>query len=269
MMMILSGGYFVQAQTPTELIYTVNKEGKIMAVPKYRTYELGIPAYSYKSYTPSSNREMEMKLKEFVPELPLSLDERPMDMQVLSAAYRPFFDIYAPMMRAVSPMAYDFSETSIVPINEKMAFFAIGTQYTWPGMGGQTTISPGMIWQQDKWTITGGGFAGRFYTPLNLSPGYVIGAHLQIGYDVNERITLRSWGKYAHYGNRENYNPYMLMNPFFNHTSVGGAAEYMLNEHFGIGGGVNYDYNPYNRRMERQYLLFPVFRNKNIKISVW
>jgi hypothetical protein len=268
-MMMSWGVYVVPAQTPAELIYTVNREGKMIAVPKYKTYELAIPAYSYKSYTPSSNRAMEIKLKEFVPGLPLSLDERPMDMQVLLAAYRPFFDIYAPMMRAVSPMAYDFSETSVVPINEKMAFFATGARYSWPGMGGQATISPGMIWHQDKWTVTGGGFAGRFYTPFNLSPGYVVGAHLQIGYDVNERITLRSWGKYAYYGNGENYNPYMLMNPFFNHTSMGGAAEYMLNEHFGIGGGVNYEYNPYKQRMEPQYLLFPVFRNKNIKIGVW
>jgi hypothetical protein len=238
-------------------------------LPKYKTYELTIPAYTYKLYTPFSKTDMDVKLKEFVPQAGLSLDDRPMDMQVLSAAYRPFFDIYAPMMRAVSPMAYDFRETSIFPLNNNVAFFVTGSQSTWPGMGGQTTISPGMIWQQDKWTITGGAFAGRFYTPVNLSPGYVAGAHLQIGYDVNERITLRTWGKYAQYGNGENYNPHMLLNPFFNHTSVGGAVEFMLNEAFGVGGGVNYEYNPFKRRMEPQYMLYPVFRHKNIKISAW
>jgi hypothetical protein len=212
---------------------------------------------------------MEIKLREFVPELPLSPDERPMDMQVLSAAYRPFFDIYAPMMRAVSPMAFDFSETSVVPLNDNLAFFTTGAQYSWPGMGGQTIVNPGMIWRQDRWTVTGGGFAGRFYTPLNPSPGYMGGANLQVRYDVNKRIAFRTWGQYAHYGNGENYNPFMLTDPFFNHTSVGSAVEFMLNESFGIGGGVNYNYNPHKRRMERQYMLFPVFRNKTIKIGVW
>ncbi|MDR1200141.1 MAG: hypothetical protein LBL58_00740 [Tannerellaceae bacterium] len=269
LMMILSGIYFVQAQTPAELTYTVNKEGKIKAIPKYRTYELAIPAYSYKSYTPSSKMDMEMNLQKFVPESRLSLDQRPMDMQVLSDAYRPFFDIYAPMMRAVSPTAFDFRETAIVPINNNVAFFTTGAQYSWPGMGGQTTINPGMIWRRANWTITGGGFAGRFYTPFNPHPGYMAGANLQVRYDVNERIALRTWGQYAFYGEGEGYNPFMLMSPFYNHTSVGGAVEFMLNDNFGIGGGVNYEYNPHRRRMEPQYQLFPVFRSKSIKIGVW
>ncbi|MDR1624787.1 MAG: hypothetical protein LBS04_07430 [Tannerellaceae bacterium] len=267
-MMILSGMCFVRAQMPAELSYTVNKDGKIMAFPKYKTYELAIPAYSHKSYMPSSKTDAAMKRQEFTTGFQLSLDDRPMDIQILSAAYRPFFDIYAPMMRAVSPMAFDFSETSIVPINTNMAFFTTGSQYTWPGAGGMTTINPGMIWRQANWTITGGGFAGRFYTPVNLHPGYMAGANLQVTYDVNERIALRTWGQYAFYGEGENDNPYMLLNPFYKHTSVGGAAEFMLNENFGIGGGVNYEYNPHKRRMEPQYLLYPVFRSKNIKIGV-
>lgn len=261
--------HFVQAQTPAELTYTVNKEGKIIAIPKFKTYELNIPEYSYKSYTPSSNREIEMKLQEFMPEFQPVLDERPMDMQVLSAAYRPFFDIYAPMMYAVSPMAFDFSETSINPISDNLAFFTTGTQYSWPGLGRITTINPGMIWHQDNWTITGGGFAGRFHTPFNPHPGYMGGVNLQVRYDINERIALRTWGQYAFYGDGEKDNPHMLMNPFFNHTNVGGAVEFMINENFGIGGGVNYEYNPRLRRMQPQYLVFPVFKSKNIKVGIW
>ncbi|MDR0748351.1 MAG: hypothetical protein LBF62_02115 [Tannerellaceae bacterium] len=269
MMMILSGVCVMRAQMPAKLTYTVNKEGKIMALPKYKTYELAFPAYSYKPYAASHEMDVEMKGREFTPGFQLSLNESPMDIQVLSTAYRPFFDIYAPMMRAVSPMAFDFRETSIVPINDNITFFTAGSQYTWPGVGGMTMINPGMIWRQANWTISGGGFAGRFYTPFNLHPGYMAGANLQVRYDVNKRIALRTWGQYAFYGKKENYNPYMLANPFYNHTSVGGAAEFMINDNFGIGGGVNYEYNPYKRRMEPQYMLYPVIRNVGIKIGAW
>jgi len=269
LIMISLGVLLVQGQTPAELTYTVSKEGKIIAIPKFRAYELNIPQYSYKSYTPASNREIEMKLQEFMPEFQPSLDERPMDMHVLSAAYRPFFDIYAPMMHAVSPMAFDFRETSIYPINDNTAFFATGAQYSWPGLGGLTTINPGMIWNQDNWTVTGGGFAGRFYTPFNPHPGYMGGVNLQVRYDVNERLAFRTWGQYVHYGEGEKDNPHMLMNPFYNHTSVGGAMEFMINENFGMGVGVNYEYNPRRRRMEPQYLIFPVFRSKNVKVGIW
>jgi hypothetical protein len=269
LLMVVSGGCFVGAQMPAELTYSVNKEGKVIALPKYKTYELAMPAYSFKLHAPSSGMDMDVKWQEFVPGFQLSLNDRPMDIQVLSAAYRPFFDIYAPMMRAVSPTAYDFTETSVFPVNKNVAFFATGSQSTWPGLGGMTTINPGMIWQQSNWTVTGGVFGGRFYTPFNLHPGYMAGANLHVRYDVNERLALRTWGQYAFYGEGENYNPYMLQSPFYNHTGVGGAAEFMLNESFGVGAGVNYEYNPFKRRMEPQYLLYPVFKNKHIKISAW
>ncbi|MDH6305768.1 hypothetical protein M2459_002476 [Parabacteroides sp. PF5-5] len=260
---------FTTVLAQSDFSLTVNKEGKIVVIPKMRDYELKVPELSYKTYTPSSRFEIETKLREFMPEIQPGFDERPMDMQVLSAAYRPFFNIYAPMLRRISPMAFDFSETVVVPTNENLAFFTTGSQYSWPGLGGLTTINPGMAWSLDKWTVTGGGFAGRFFTPFNPSPGYLGGVNMQVRYDINERLALRTWGQYAFYNDSEKNNPHMLMNPYFNHTNVGGAVEFMINENFGIGAGVNYEFNPRLRKMEPQYLIFPVFRSKNVKVGIW
>ena len=59
-----------------------------------------------------------------------------MDMQVLSAAYRPFFNPFTPMLRRVSPMALDFQEASFTPISETTGLLTVGEQFTWPGVGG-------------------------------------------------------------------------------------------------------------------------------------
>lgn len=250
----------------SEMDYILNGEGKLTAIPRYKTFELKMPKYSYLSYTPSSMLSIDSKLRQFHPDITTTgLDERPMDMQVLSEAYKPFFNVFSPMLRRVSPMAFDFSETSVTPISETTAFVVNGQQYSWPGAGGLTTVSPTLVWRQDKWTLSGGAFAGRFFTPFNYSPGYMGGVNAMASYEATDWLTVKAWGQYAQYGKDEKYNPHMLLNPFYNHTNVGGSMEFKITENFGIGMGVNVEYNPWNRKMEPQYLVYPVFKSGRFK----
>lgn len=255
----------VLSHAQKELAMFIDKAGKIVVIPKLTHYDLNIPEFSYNTYltTSDSKRELEKRLNEFVPTSTFSsLTERPMDMQVLSGAYRPFFNIYAPMLRRVSPMAFDFQETTFSPLNENFGVMITGTQYTWPGAGGLTTISPRLVWQNGPLSIAGGGFAGRYYTPFNPSPELMLGVDTHIRYDINDRFAVRAWGQYVHYQDDEKNNPHMLMNPFYNHTGVGGAFEVKFNDNFGIGVGVNYEYNHLQRRMQPEYLIYPVFKTK-------
>ncbi len=253
----------VQAQSLFELAETAS--GKLIYLPRRQAFEFKwqIPEVVYQSYTPSSTLEMDRLLRAYMPDfVSTSVAERPMDMQILSAAYRPFYDEYAPMMRSVSPMAFDFQETSLVPLNAQTAFFTTGRQFTWPGAGGITDIRSGLIWQQDRWTLSGSAFAGRYFTPFNVSPDFVAGAGMDVRYQVNDWLGVRGWGQYTHYDKHERYNPHMLLNPSYNHTGAGGAIELYLNEDFGVGMGVNYEFNPWKRKMEPQYLVYPIFRRR-------
>lgn len=264
--MWLIGVICIHVEAQSDLTFTMDKEGKILIIPREKHYELNLPKFSYKSYTPASTRLIESKLQEFMPGQPLRADERPMDMQIASAAYRPYFNVFTPMLRQVSPMALDFNETSVIPLNDHFSFVVNGRQYTWPGAGGLTEITPELMWQNERWMLSVGGFAGKFYTPFNPSPALTGGAHVQARYAVTEWMALRGWGQYAAYGDEEK-NPHMLLNPFYNHTSVGGALEFNFTENFGVGFGVNYEYNPIRRKMEPQYLVYPIFRSKNIRIG--
>ena len=260
------------AQAQYDLMYTVNKEGKIIVLPKLKPYEFHISPTTYYSYTPASIKNMEFKLQNFTSDYPKIPDERPMDMQILSEAYKPFFNVFSPMLHRVSPTAFDFVEASFVPITENLTFLTVGRQSTWPGAGGTTIVSPMLSWRSDNWTITGGGYAGRYFTPFNSSPGFLGGANLNVKYDVTDWMAVRAWGQYALYQGsntdaNEKFNPHMLMNPFYPHTSVGGAFEFNLNENIGLGVGVNYEFNPVRRKMEAQRLIYPVIRSGKIKIG--
>ena len=123
-------------QAQSDLTWIRTKEGRMVAVPKRAVFDLNLPKFTYKSFTPSDRQLIEAKLREFIPDLPVQSayeQERPMDMIISSAAYQPFFNPYTPMLRRVSPMALDFHEVSIIPVSEQVAFITSGQQYTWPG----------------------------------------------------------------------------------------------------------------------------------------
>lgn len=254
-----------------EMTFMLNKEGKVIVIPKRKTYELQIPAYSYKSYTPASTLLTDMKLREFTPETPPGApDELPMNMQTLSDAYRPFFNVYMPMLRRVSPFALDFSETTVVSLGDNWALLTSGVQATWPALGGMTGINPSLVWKQGRWTLSGGGFAGRFYTPLNLSPGFMGGANVQMRYQASKRLALRAWGQYAAYsGKEDDQTPFLLMNPSMNHTGAGGGVEFMFTPNLGLGAGVKYEYNPMTRKLSPQYIFSPLIKSKVFQIQLW
>ena len=130
-------------QAQSDLTWIRTKEGRMVAVPKRAVFDLNLPKFTYKSFTPSDRQLIEAKLREFIPDLPVQSayeQERPMDMIISSAAYQPFFNPYTPMLRRVSPMALDFHEVSIIPVSEQVAFITSGQQYT---HGPASVVLPG------------------------------------------------------------------------------------------------------------------------------
>ncbi|MDL2266181.1 hypothetical protein LJC43_07355, partial [Parabacteroides sp. OttesenSCG-928-G21] len=96
--------YTVSAQSGFGLLE--NSEGKVIVIPREAQFNLKIeiPEATYNSYIPSSTNELEKRLQEFQPDYqPRSVDQRPMDMQVLSDAYKPFFNAFSPMLAGISP----------------------------------------------------------------------------------------------------------------------------------------------------------------------
>ena len=64
-------------------------------------------------------------------------------------------------------MALDFNETYMKRLNESFDLIANGVQYTWPGVGGMTIMNGGISWHSGNWSLYGGGFGGRFFSPFN------------------------------------------------------------------------------------------------------
>ena len=94
------------------------------------------------------------------------------------------------------------------------------------------------------------------------------GVNATVSIEVVDWMTVKGWGQYAFYQKGERTNPHMLLNPYYNHTSGGGAFEFKVKDNFSFGVGVNYEYNPWNKRMDPQFLFYPAFKGKNIRIGI-
>ena len=90
----------------------------------------------------------------------------------------------------------------------------------------------GISWHSGNWSLYGGGFGGRFFSPFNPSPGITAGANVQVEYQPTDWLKLKGWGQYAYYADEYN-NPHMLSNPFLYHTQVGGSMEFKVTDNFG------------------------------------
>ena len=108
---------------------------------------------------------------------------------------------------------------------------------------------------------------GSFFSPFNPSPGITAGANVQVEYQPTDWLKLKGWGQYAYYADEYN-NPHMLSNPFLYHTQVGGSMEFKVTDNFWMGAGINYEYNPVRRKMEPQFLVYPVFKSGRFKIGM-
>lgn len=248
----------VQAQSNFSML--LDKEGKIIVLPKtQKKYEVNIPKAVYKRFTPFSITNIHTKSTLFSPNTPLPpLSERPMDMHISSKAYQPFFEVYMPMLKHVNPLALDFCEMYIKQLNDRFNLIATGIQYTWPGSGGITFMNSAASWHNDRWSLYVGGFGGRSYTVFNPNPDVAIGVNIQIDYQANDWLTLKTWGQYAHYDEAKG-NLHFMANPYFSHSVVGGAFNVKVSDNFSFGVGINYDYNTSKNRRNHPYIFYPTY----------
>ncbi|MCC8154502.1 MAG: hypothetical protein LIP01_09975 [Tannerellaceae bacterium] len=248
----------------------LNEEGKLYIFPRYNRLAFEMPELSFKdSYTPASTIKLDMQLPDYDPEISFQKAERPMNMQTLSDAYEPFFNVYAPLYRRIYPTAFDFYEAAGYNLNDNFSFIVAGSKHTFPGSGGIQTVTASTVWSQDNWELWGGGFAGTYYTPYQITPDWMAGVTGGVNFQATEWLKLKTWGQYTFYDEKGRNNMFLFLDDHHRQTAIGGAMEFKVNENFGFGIGIQHNFNPMRNRWNQDKFIYPTFRGSNrIGISV-
>jgi hypothetical protein len=195
-------------------------------------------------------------------------EELPMNQVILSGAYRPFYNPFTPMLRRLSPYAFDFNEASVVPMGDHLSLLTIGRRDTWPLLGGVNDLNARLVWRNKRLTISGGIVGGAYFTPMDPSSHLMFGTSLHLRYDLNERLAFNAWGQYNYYSPAMRKDFYLSYSPFYETSGFGASLEYMLNDHVGLGGGVESRFNYLRGRMEYRPIVYPIFKIGKVKMHV-
>ncbi|MCD7936458.1 MAG: hypothetical protein LUG98_06325 [Tannerellaceae bacterium] len=258
---VIASGLFAQSN----FRMAVNEQGKLDLFPTFTRYTIDMPEFSFdplvyvNSYTPASTLKLDRYSPHFNPEMSILSDERPMDMQILSSAYKPFFNIYTPLLRRSNPWALDYFEAYGYGLNEHLAFVASGFQETWPGGGAYNTVSANLAWNNERWTVHGGTFAGRYATPYQIHPGFMGGVNMGVDFQATDWLKIKTWGQYTLYDKEGKDNMFLHLNPGYRNMAIGGAMEFKVTDNFGIGVMVEQNYNPMRRKWETNRMIYPIF----------
>lgn len=267
----LTGLPGMYAQSSFRMI--MGEEGKLYFIPRARpsAQTLEVPEFSFSVenlYIPTAIPRSDLQSFNPAETQSLPVTELPMNMQVLSSAYKPFFNIYAPLYIRTNPMAFDYFEGYGYHLNPNVSFQVSGFQGTWPGNGSLNTVSGGVAWQNEKIGFWGGGFAGRYATPYEISPGVMAGVQGGVNFQATEWLKLKTWGQYTFYDEKGKDNMFLYLNHQMPQIAVGGAMEFKVNENFGFGIGIQRNYNPMRGKWENNQMFYPTYRNGNKSISI-
>ncbi|MCK9343736.1 MAG: hypothetical protein M0P33_07490 [Massilibacteroides sp.] len=244
------------------LMPAIRTTAQIEFWPSLTPQEITFPSVNYKAFVPTLDKQHLPKAQELTGKFNFNALPTPTILRIKnpiqSEAYELLFDPFLPMHAGMNPFAFDFNEMDLKPINEHLSLLMNGYQNTWPGLGGNTILNTTLQWHTDKWVVAGGAFGGRYFTPINPISSFTGGLTLDATYKATDWLSLRSWGQYANQAKNQN-DPFFYYGNGFNHSQVGGAMEFKISDNFGVGMGINYEFNPMKHKMEKQWLVYPVF----------
>lgn len=84
--------------------------------------------------------------------------------------------------------------------------------------------------------------------------GQALRFNSDVRFELIDNLTLRGFGGYSVYNKQPIFNPMM---PFL--ANYGGALELRVSDRFGVGVGMEREYNIWTRRWEERYFAYPIF----------
>lgn len=106
-----------------------------------------------------------------------------------------------------------------------------------PGIGGYNAIGLALVTYLNEKTrlINGSEAVSSFYTPYNYSPFHNLGVYSAMEYEVDDHLTLSTYG---HYLIQDNKNSRIIRPAFVPQNIIGGSAKFKINDNVKVRVGV-------------------------------
>ena len=164
----------------------------------------------------------------------------------------------APINENFNFLNQNYNNYKFYPLSDYTALLLNNQHQVFYGMGAIDNVSGSFLLQPDeRWQIslTGAGYRTVDFTGLRTN--FTVGGSTRFA--LTDRIGLNAFGSYVvNQANTLNHS-FPILSPLAPRHNYGGTIDFRITEHWGIEGGLKYEFNPFTGRWDRQYIIGPKY----------
>lgn len=152
----------------------------------------------------------------------------------------------------------NYNNYKLYPLSDRTAVLLNNQHQVYMGLGAMDNLSGSLLFQPDeRWQISLTGAAYRTVDFTGLKNNFTVGGATRFA--LTDRIGLNAFGAYVL--NQQNTLNYALpvLSPMAPRNYYGGTIDFRITDHWGIEGGVKYEFNPFTGKWDRQLIIGPKF----------
>lgn len=182
-----------------------------------------------------------IKLKEHSSS-PISSSYEPYDMNPFSTPAKLFKN---------NTVLWNYNSQNTKKLSKQFSLTSYGQQVKALGLGDYNNMGANFKWSPSKslFSLDAGGFVGTQHGYMFFSQQTLLGANLNLNYEISPKFQLSLKGQYV---NSSNINPFLFQNNFFLNTNVGLFAEYRPSKNLSLGFGLLYLYEEMKKNWSLQ-----------------
>ncbi len=152
----------------------------------------------------------------------------------------------------------NYNNYKLYPLTDHTALLLNNRHQVYMGLGAVSNLSGSLLIQpNERWEISLTGSGARTVDFTGLRNNFTLGGSTRFA--LTDRIGINAFGTYV--VNQSNSLNYALpvLSPMAPQHTYGGTIDFRITEHWGVEAGVQYQFNPFNGKWERQYILSPKY----------
>lgn len=152
----------------------------------------------------------------------------------------------------------NYNNYKLYPLSHKTALLLNNQHQVYVGLGAMDNLSGSLLFQPDeRWEISLTGSTYRTVDFTGLRNNFTVGGATRFA--LTDRIGLNAFGAYV--VNQQNTLNHQLpvLSPMAPQHYYGGTIDFRITEHWGVEAGMQYKFNPFTGRWDRQYIFGPKY----------
>lgn len=163
-----------------------------------------------------------------------------------------------PVNENYSFLNQNYNNYRLYPLSDRTALLLNNRHQVYIGLGVMDNVSGNLLFQPDeRWEIslTGAGYRTVDFTGLRTN--FTVGGSSRFA--LTDRLGVNAFGTYVANQQSTLNHALPVLSPMAPRHNYGGTIDFRITDHWGIEGGVKYEFNPFSGKWDRLWIIGPKY----------